>query len=210
MRGIFCAWALVVGLSACSTQNAKVDFSDRERGLRGGEYASVFDRWTRHERIAQGADTILEVWGTLKGWEFREAYVERYADLYNVSAPDRAAMKKNQHEADHDSVEFVVVAQCWNYKWNDFNKHNSAWKISLVDAAGHELVPDTVHLERLPDLFEREFFPTKTPFSKTYLVKFKRPKDEALFLGEASGSLSLRFSSPQGQAELVWLAEGKP
>jgi len=206
-RGLlFCALAVV--LAACVTEHARVDFSDRDRGLRGDEYVSVFHRWTRHDRVAQGADTILEAWGTLKSWEFREAYVERYSDLYGVSNADRVAMKKNQHELERDNLEFVLVAQCWNYKWNDLNKPSSAWRITVVDGAGHELSPDSVHLERLPDLFEREFFPTRTSFSKTYLVRFKRPKEEGGFMGESSGRLTLRVASPQGQAELVWLGEG--
>lgn len=210
MKNLLWLGALVLGLSACSTRYSKVDFSDRDRGLQGGDYKGVFDRWTRHERVAEGADTILEVWGTLKSWEFREAYVERYSDLYSVNDADRSAMKRNQHEVVRDTVEFAVVAQCWNYKWNDLNKRNSAWRITLLDGAGHELSPELIQLERFPELFEREFFPTKTPFSKTYLVRFKRPKEDGTFLGESSGRMTLRFNSPKGRAELIWQAEGTP
>jgi len=209
--GVILALALSVGLvaDACVTPHARVDFSDHERGLRGADYGGVFKRWTRHDRLADGADTVLEVWGTMRSWEFREAYVERYSDLYGVNDADRQAMKKSQHEVEEEALEFVVVAQCWNYKWNDFNKASSPWRLTVIDGAGHELLPDSIHLERLPDLFEREFYPTRTPFSKTYVVRFKRPKDKAAFLGEASGRITLRFASPQGQAELVWIGDGE-
>ena len=66
-----------------------------------------------------------------------------------------------------------------------------------------ELPADRVRIEKLPDAYEREFFPAKTPFSKTYNIRFTPPADGG-FSGVRSGALILRFASPVGRIDLVW------
>ena len=64
---------------------------------------------------------------------------------------------------------------------------------------------DRITVERLPDLFERAFYPVKTPFSKTYLIRFIRGAGhEDGFTGERSGELALRFAGPLGINDLRW------
>ena len=65
-----------------------------------------------------------------------------------------------------------MTAQSANYKWNDLEKSSSPWRLTLLDALGHELPPVKIQVEKLPDAYEMEFFPAKTPFSKTYSVRF--------------------------------------
>jgi hypothetical protein len=59
-------------------------------------------------------------------------------------------------------------------------------------------------VEKLPDAYETAFFPARTPFSKTYSVRFPAPSPEAEFAGPRSGSITLRISSPLGRIELTW------
>ena len=49
---------------------------------------------------------------------------------------------------------------------------SSPWRLTLLDALGHELRPEAIKIEKLPEAYELEFFPAKTPFSKTYSVRF--------------------------------------
>ena len=72
-----------------------------------------------------------------------------------------------------------------------------------MDALGHELPSERVRIEKLPDAYEREFFPSKTPFTKTYSVRFIMPAPGGDFVGAKSGSLTLRFASPIGRIELA-------
>lgn len=184
-----------------------VDFSPPARAYRGAEYKDVYERWTRHEKILYDADVALEVWATYKSQDFREAFVAHYAEAYALKDDARESLRQAQREASVVSYEFVVTAQSGNYRWNDLEKSSSPWRVLLVDAAGHEMAADKVKVEKLPDMFQEEFFPAKTPFSKTYSVRFTRPtgRDDA-FVGERSGSLTLRFAGPLGRADLVWSA----
>ena len=103
------------------------------------------------------------------------------------------------------TYEFHVAVQMTNYKWNDLDKDTSAWRISLVDGAGAEIAPLKVELLKLPELYETQFFPNKTEFSQTYLIRFSRAEAEAAgFGGSGTGRITLKIVSPLAKNELVW------
>ena len=201
--------ALVVAAAlaaGCGTRkHTAVDFSDTPREYVADDYERVYEAWTRHEQVLQVPDVALEVWATFKSWDFREAFVERYASIYSLSDADRKTLRDAQQEAYRTAYEFHVVAQATQFKWNDLEKSDSAWRTSLIDALGHELSPERIKVEKLPDAYERTFFPHKTPFTKTYSIRFVAPPDSD-FAGVKAGSLLLRFSSPIGRAEREWRA----
>jgi hypothetical protein len=198
------AAALAAG---CGTRKAQaVDFSDTPREFVATDYERVYETWTKHEQVLQEADVALEVWATFKSWEYREAYVERYANVYSLSDADRKTLRDAQQEAYRAAYEFHVVAQSTQFKWNDLEKENSAWRTRLIDALGHELAPEFIRVEKLPDAYERTFFPRKTPFSKSYSIRFVAPPDSD-FAGVKAGSIVLRFASPLGRAEVEWRAK---
>jgi len=199
---------LIAALVACqSDKAARVDFSETSRNYVAKDYADVYERWTRHEFAMHDVEKALEVWVTFKSWDFREAYIERYASIYSLPDGERATLRAAQKNALHEAYEFNVTAQSANYKWNDLEKSSSPWRVTLLDALGHELAPETskIKVEKWPDAFEREFFPAKTPFSRTYTVRFVAPPN-ADFTGIESGSIILRISSPIGRIELTWRA----
>jgi hypothetical protein len=205
------AAALVAAFASASTagcgapKQVAVDFSEGPRDYLAKDYERVYERWTRHERVLHDEDVGLEVWATFKSWDFREAYIERYAAIYSLSDTDRQTLRTAQQEACHRAYEFHFTSQATNFKWNDLEKASSAWRTTLLDALGHELTPESLKIEKLPDAYEREFFPAKTPFTKTYNVRFLVPASgDGDFSGVSSGSLTLRFASPIGRVELKW------
>jgi hypothetical protein len=190
-------------LAACVVQHqTRVDFSETPRDYLPKEYHAVYERWTRHDYAQHNVDKALEVWATFKSWDFREAYVEHYAAVYHDADP--AMLRQAQREAYHQAYEFHVVAQSADYAWNDLDKSNSAWRLTLVDALGHEIPSERVRVEKLPDAYESDFFPDKTPFSKTYSVRFLMPAAGTEWSGVKSGSITLRIASPIGNVELLW------
>ncbi|HEX2660108.1 MAG TPA: hypothetical protein VHU40_17620 [Polyangia bacterium] len=203
--------ALILALGAapaCWTATPiAVDFAPPTRAYRGAEYPAVYDHWTRHTKVVQDVDTALEVWATFKSDEFREAFVARYAEAYGLKEDAIEPLRRAQREAAAASYEFIVTAQSSNYKWNDLEKKSSPWRVTLRDAAGHEVSWNELKIEKLPDQVERAFYPVKTPFSKTYRVLFTRAlaHDEG-FVGERSGLIALRLAGPFGHADLVWQA----
>jgi hypothetical protein len=191
-------------LVACqSDKAARVDFSETPRAYVAKDYGEIYERWTRYDFALKDVEKALEVWATFKSWDFREAFVERYAAGYSLSDADRATLRNAQRDAFRRAYEFHVTAQSANYKWNDLEKASSPWRVTLLDALGHELQPEAIKVEKLPDAYEREFFPAKTPFSKTYSIRFVPPATGD-FSGLGSGAIILRIASPIGRVELAW------
>ena len=209
MTGRLAIVGVVVVAAACgcrsSQEYARVDFTDTPRDYLAKDYMPVYERWTRHEYVLHDVDKALEVWATYMSWDFREAFIERYAATYNLPEADRGKLRDAQRLAYQEAFEFHVTAQSSNYKWNDLEKTSSPWQVRLLDALGHELEPQRIEVKRFPDAYEREFFPAKTPFSKTYSIRFIMPK-AGEFAGLRSGAITLRIASPVGRIELTWRA----
>jgi len=195
--------AVAMGGGCQGDKSVRVDFSDTPRNYFSTDYGEAYLRWTRHEFALREVEKALEVWATYKSWDFREAYVENYASIYSLSDADKSTLRNAQRDAFHKAYEFHVTAQSANYKWNDLEKSSSPWRVTLIDALGHELQSEPIKMEKLPDGYEREFFPSKTPFSKTYSVRFVAPAGNE-FDGIKSGAIILRFASPLGRVEVSW------
>jgi hypothetical protein len=204
MTGRAALFMVAVAVGGCQgDKSVRVDFSDTPRNYFSTDYGEAFVRWTRHEFVLREVEKALEVWATYKSWDFREAYVEHYASIYSLSDADKSTLRNAQRDACQKAYEFHVTAQSANYKWNDLDKPSSPWRVTLIDALGHELQSEPIKIEKLPDGYEREFFPSKTPFSKTYSVRFVAAAGNE-FAGIKSGALTLRFASPLGRVEVSW------
>ena len=174
---------LVVGVvvvpAGCGTATTpQVDFSSTPAHHAGADYGDVYQLWTRHGKVVHEFESALEVWATYKSTDYREAFVARYAEAYRLPPADRELIRTGQREAEADAYEFMVTAQSANYRWNDLERKGSAWRVTLRDGLGHELYPEKIAYERLPDTYEREFFPVKTPFTRLYTVRFSRRASE--------------------------------
>jgi hypothetical protein len=200
--------AAVCAGAGCMPRPRPVDFSDAPREYVSKDYPDVYDRWTRQGVTRHDVDIAIEAWATFKSWDYREAYIEHYATLYNLSEADRRELRDAQMESYKTAYEFHVTAQSSTYKWNDLERKSSPWRISLIDGLGNELTPEYVRLEKLPPMYEIEFFPSKGPFTRSYAVRFLKPtpgdRNEPEFVGPRTGSLILRLASPLGRVDLTW------
>ncbi len=199
-------WALSAGCATLRTP--VVDFSEGTKSYRQEDYPTVFEAWTRHAKLVQDVGTAMEIWATFESWDFRQAYVAKYAKVYDLSDDEREEIAKSQKETARAVYEIHLVAQSTNDRWNDLDRRSSPWRITLLDGTGAELAPTSIKVEKLPEIYETEFFPTRTLFSKTYTLKFVRPVGTGeSFIGPQSGRIILRMDSPIGKVEVTWEAK---
>jgi hypothetical protein len=190
-----------------STRQQTVDFSEASKSYRGADYGAVHDAWTRHTKLVQDLGTVMEMWATFKSWDFRQAYVAKYTKVYDLAEGERESLAKSQLETARAVYEIHLVTQSTNDRWNDLGNKQSAWRVTLLDGTGAELAPTTIKIEKLPDAYESEFFPSRTPFSRTCTLRFVRPEGAGeAFVGPPSGRLILRLASPVGKVEVAWEA----
>jgi hypothetical protein len=199
----------VAAMGCASSQAQSVDFSGATKHYRADDYAGVHAAWTRHAKLVQDVGTVMEIWATFKSWDFRQAYVEKYAKAYDLHEGERELLAKSQQEMARTEFEIHLVAQSTVDRWNDLDRRSSAWRITLLDGTGAELPPSSVKIEKVPEIYETEFFPNRTPFSRTYCLRFVRPDGGGdSFVGPESGRLILRIASPMGRVEVAWDARG--
>ena len=203
-----CVMVFVVGAAtvACASSRPQtVDFSDTTKHYRADDYRAVHDAWTRHAKLVQDVGTVMEIWATLKSWDFRQAYIAKYAKAYDLPEAERETLAKSQHDMARSAYEIHLVAQSTTDRWNDLDRRNSPWRITLLDGTGAELTPASVKIEKVPEIYESEFFPDRTPFSRSYALRFVRADGGGdSFVGPDSGRLILRIASPMGKVEVAW------
>jgi len=204
LAALFCG-----GVFGCASSRARpVDFSDASKVYRSDDYSAAYAAWTRHGKLVEDIGTVIETWATFKSWDFRQAYVAKFAKVYFLTASERDDIAKSQKEMAHAAYEIHLVAQSTSDRWIDLDRRNSPWRITLLDGSGAELYPSSIKLEKLPEIYESQFFPDRTPFSKTYTLKFARPDGAAdAFVGPKSGRIILRIASPMGKVEVTWEAK---
>lgn len=187
-----------------------MDFNEGPRSFVASDYREVFGLWTRHERLVSANEgTIIEMWATLKSWEYREAYVQKYAQTYAMSSEAKAGLRASELKKCKEIYELHLTVQTSDYRSNDLEKNDSPWRLSLVDGTGDEIFPKEVESLRLPIPYEEAFFPEKTSFSRAYTARFDReaPSQTSGFGGAASGEITLRARGPLGGIELTWTAK---
>ena len=83
---LFSALSLLAGCG-----HAKVSLADGPREYVPSDYEHVLDRWTRTEQLFALAelDDVLTATATFESWDFRWAYVVRYAHDYRLPIEQR-------------------------------------------------------------------------------------------------------------------------
>jgi hypothetical protein len=185
-----------------------VPLGPTDREYRPSDYEEVLQRWTRSDKIhsLRRLDTTLRVHATCLAPDFVDAFVERYADVFQLPRRRAMALSEAMMETWEESYAFRVAAATTRFKWNDFAEEDSIWRISLVNDMEQQVDPIVIEQRRRPDAVTRDFFPYVQEFYEVYDIKFPRQLSDGtdLIRGDTK-RFTLRFAGPLGDAELVWV-----
>ena len=147
------------------------------QGLPGGLHSLDAAR-LRAARRGQGAGGL----GDVQELGFpRGVHRALRVHLQPCRTPDRTKLRNAQRDSrSRRRTSFTSPRRARSSSGTISRRSSSPWQVRLLDALGHELQPERVKLEKLPDAYEIEFFPAKTPFSKTYSVRFVAPEGRRL------------------------------
>ena len=200
---------LLVALGACASP--QVSLRQGPRTYTAESYDGVLQRWTRegHQYQLQGLDDRIAVTATYESWDFRWAYVVRYAQDFRLTTPERQELLQNSLEAAQQEHEFYVALYTQSRRWGELTRPTSAWRVLLVNDRREEVAPVAIEPITRPGAVERTYFPYTTVWRQAFRIRF--PK----YLRSASGaeveviddrvrSFSLRFSGPLGSTDLIW------
>ena len=181
------------------------------------DYPQVLKRWTRARSLiaVSELDDLLSVTATFESWDFRWAYVVRYAQDYRLTVEQRRTLLDKTLNETHENHQFYVALYGTNRRWTDLTKPNSAWIVRLIDDKGNETAPATIELIVKPAALERTYFPYTTVWRNVFRIKFARvTNDERPTIAADARWFGLRFAGAEGNEELHWdvdqNTEGRP
>lgn len=205
---VFCG-ALGCALATLGCRDPKVALREGPREYTAQDYPEVFKHWTRTGQLLSLAelDDLLTVSATFESWDFRWAYVVRYAEDYRLTIEQRRSVMDRTLAETKERHRFYVALYGASSarKALDLSKPNSSWIVRLIDDQGNETAPSEIEPIPKPGALERQYFPYTTGFRNVFRISFPRatPDGRTTISGNARW-FGLRFAGAEGNQELRW------
>ncbi len=189
----------------------RVDLAEGPREYVAADYEAVLRAWTRSKQLTSinELDNVLTVTSTYESWDFRWAYVVRYAEDYRLTVDQRRTLLERALAETKETHQFYVTLYTQRYKWNDLNLEEPAWILRLIDDTGTETAPTDIQEIKKPGAIELTYFPYTTPWRAAFRVSFPRIRRDGRETIPADARwFGLRFAGAQGNQTLVWEVKG--
>ncbi len=170
-------------------------------------YAYVWQAWTRDEESFSWRDLAheLHVTATFESWEFRWAYVVRYARDYSLLPSARDEMLQASLASSRQEHRFLVTLAGFDFRETNLVSKQSAWRVLLIDPQGNQSVPISMERVRRPSAVDRVYFPQVDPLRETFRVTFPAVEaDGRQTIPEGARFVVLRFTGARGRVDLRW------
>ena len=199
------AACLALVLAGCGTRALPIRPSTR--AFTADEYTTIYTDWTRgtDEFAFDRLQDMLHVTATFEAWEFRWAYVVRYARDFALSTEERTRLLRSTLADAQERHRFFVTMAGNIYRETDLTDERSAWRVILVDAEGRQTRPVEVTRIRRPGASERVYFPSVSVHRHTFRIAFPtQHRDGTPVIDPASSEVRLRFTGAEGTVDLAW------
>ncbi len=205
--GIALLGAFASTLTGCSENRISLATGPRE--YVANDYPDVLKRWTRTGSLVNLArlDDLLTVTSTYESWDFRWAYVVRYAQDYRLTVDQRRKLLQATLDETRGEHQFYVALYGTQRRWTDLSRPTSSWIVRLIDELGNETAPSRIEAIVKPGALERTYFPYTSPWRQAFRVHFPRSTDGKPSVAETAKWFGLRFAGAEGNQELHWDVE---
>lgn len=147
----------------------------------------------------------MHVQATLMSPDFREAYVLRQAEIFNLPEEKSTVLAEELAKPWQESFVFLLGVACHDRRHNDFDKKDSVWRMFLTGDGKKQASPSQIVRQRPITATHRKLFPSLGPFHMVYHVHFpKSYPDGTSVVDDSTQRLELKFNGPLGQGVLVW------
>jgi hypothetical protein len=197
--------ALALLATACSEPKVSLDAGPRE--YVPSDYPQVLKVWTREQNLVEleALEGKLAVTATFESWDFRWAYVIRYAADYRLTVGQRRELLDRTLSEAKDDHEFYVAVAGSNWRWTDLSRPNSAWIVRLIDDQGNETAPSKIESIVKPGPLEQRYFPYTNVWRHAFRIRFpRRAADGRPTIATTASWFGLLFAGVEGSKELIW------
>jgi hypothetical protein len=191
----------------CACAEPRVSLATGAREYVPTDYPQVLKRWTREESLIAFSELEdkLTVTATFESWDFRWAYVVRYADDYRLTVEQRRELLERTLRETYDTYEFYVALYGSKWRWADLSRPTSAWIVRLIDDEGSETAPSAIEPIVKPGPLEYRYFPYTTVWRHVFRIRFPRQTgDGRPTIAPSARWFGLRFAGAEGNEELHW------
>jgi hypothetical protein len=207
---IACALVLVTAALVAACGSSRVPLQQSTRSFTASDYGDVYGRWTRSaDEFEFGRlSEILHVTSTFEGWEFRWAYVVRYAADHSMTTEERTRLLEESLADARERHRFFVTLAGAHWREGDLTGGQSDWRVLLVDPSGRQVEP--VELTRIgrPSADQRTYFPSINRQRHTYRIAFPTVHaDGSPSIPADAEHVVLRFAGSAGTVDLKWELE---
>lgn len=192
---------------ALSCAEPKVSLTTGPREYTESDYPQVLERWTRTQDLVQISelDNLLTATATFESWDFRWAYVVKYANDYRLTVEQRRTLLERTLAETHDHHRFYVALYGSKVRWTDLTRPQSAWIVRLIDDEGNETAPVSIELIARPGPLEVRYFPYTTVWRHVFRIRFPTTTpDGRATISQSARWFGLRFAGAEGNEELRW------
>jgi hypothetical protein len=203
---------LALGLALTACAESQVSLATGPREYVPSDYQHVLNLWTREKNLVVFTELehTLAVTATFESWDFRWAYVVRYADDYRLTVEERRELLDRTLHETLDTHEFYVALYGTKWRWVDLSRPESAWIVRLIDDQGNETAPAKIEIVK-PGPLEERYFPYTTVWRRAFRIRFPRTTNDGRpTIADAAKWFGLRFAGAEGNEELVWRLERSP
>ncbi|MEZ4270136.1 MAG: hypothetical protein R3C68_01465 [Myxococcota bacterium] len=167
-------------------------------------YRDVLRTWTRQGRIYQNLESKLFANATFHSPELRRAFAASFPEIYGHGGD----VTRRELVELGDGVEqfhtFFLSAYTAERKWNDFNKPDSIWRLTLINSEGVSIGPAEIIPIKI-DANIQAVYGYIGHFDEAYLVRFNLTDGSGTPLIDShTRSFTLRIASALGKNEMHW------
>ncbi len=167
-------------------------------------YETALDDWTREQRSWENMESRIHVRATLKTAAFRAAYVEAYADLFDLDASARSElMAVEEAEANRDYV-ILVTLYTPEPSWSRLSPQYGVWEVRLQSESGRVERPRAVRNLNTNNPTWKRLLPQLSPHESLFALHFSRTNDEGLPLAVPGETVELVIAGAPAKVRLSW------
>ncbi len=198
-------WLACFSLMACGAP--RVSLERKEHTFEAEDYWEAYERWTREQRAfsLRHMRDMLAVTATFESWEFRWAYVTRFASDYSLTRKEKQeALTTSLQDARKHHRFFVTMAGSV-YREADLTDRSASWRVLLMSPKHRTAIePEAIERISRPTALVKTYFPSISSQRWAFRISFPVEVDGQPTLPADADKAVLRFSSAEGKVDLVW------
>ncbi len=198
------AFILLALLSACKPIPPPTLFGSISE-VDDRDYDRTFAQWTRHAKLYNVLDNVLFASSTFHAPQFRRAFGLKFPDIYGHGGEvTRRELVDLSSDAETFHT-FLLKAYTPDLKWNDLDRADSIWRITLTNP-DQNITVQAAQISRVKiDANLKAVYGYLGDFDRAYLVRFPLidPTDK-LVIEPHTTKFVMRIASALGTTQMTW------